>query len=69
MTKLDKLLIELSPDGVEHKKVKDVYKRLKGTPITAAKMKEINNPNGEIRIFAGGKRLSTHERKIFQMRI
>ena len=55
MTKLDKLLAELCPNGVELKKVKDVYKRLKGTPITATKMKEIDNPNGEIRIFAGGK--------------
>ena len=31
------------------------YQRLKGTPITAGKMKEIDNPDGKIRIFAGGK--------------
>lgn len=55
MSKLDKLLAQLSPNGIGLKKVKDVYKRLKGTPITAAKMKEIDTPNGEIRIFAGGK--------------
>ena len=48
-------LNKLCPDGVEYKKIKQVYKRLKGTPITAGKMKEIDNPNGEIKIFAGGK--------------
>ena len=35
--------------------VKEVYTRLKGTPITAATMKEIANPDGEITVFAGGK--------------
>lgn len=55
MSKLDELIAQLCPDGVEYKKIKDVYIRLKGTPITAGKMKEIDNPEGEIRIFAGGK--------------
>lgn len=55
MSKLDELIQELCPDGVEYKKVKDVFQRLKGTPITAAKMKEIASDDGEIRIFAGGK--------------
>lgn len=55
MSKLDELIAELCPNGVEYKPVKDEYKRLKGTPITAGKMKEINEPNGEIRVFAGGK--------------
>lgn len=55
MTRLDELIQELCPDGVEYKKVKDVFQRLKGTPITAAKMKEIASDDGEIRIFAGGK--------------
>ena len=45
----------LNFDGVEYKKIKDVFVRLKGTPITAAKMKEIAHEDGEIRIFAGGK--------------
>ena len=35
--------------------VKDVYTRIKGTPITAGKMKEIENVDGDVRIFAGGK--------------
>ena len=55
MSRLNKLIQELCPNGVERQKVKDVYKRLKGTPITAAKMKEIENQEGDIRIFAGGK--------------
>lgn len=32
-----------------------MFTRLHGTPITAGKMKEIENPDGDIRIFAGGK--------------
>ena len=55
MSKLDDLIAELCPNGVEYKPIKEVYTRLKGTPITAGKMKEIENPDGEIRVFAGGK--------------
>ena len=55
MSNLDKLISELCPDGVEYKKVKEIYTRLRGTPITAAKMKEIETADGEIRIFAGGR--------------
>ena len=55
MSKLEELIAELCPNGVEYRKIKEVYTRLKGTPITAAKMKEIENPDGDIRIFAGGK--------------
>ena len=55
MSKLDELIQELCPAGVEFYKIKDVYTRLKGTPITASKMKEIANEDGDIRIFAGGK--------------
>ena len=39
MSKLDELLAELCPNGVEFKPIKEVYIRLKGTPITARKMK------------------------------
>ena len=46
-----------------YKKIKDIYKRLKGTPITATKMKEISAPDGEIRIFAGGKTVISAEEK------
>ncbi len=55
MSRLKDLIQELCPDGVEYKKIKDEYKRIKGTSITARKMKEIENTEGEIRIFAGGK--------------
>ena len=55
MSRLDELIAELCPDRVEYKALKEVYKRLKGTPITAGKMKEIDSSDGEIRVFAGGK--------------
>ena len=55
MTKLEELINELCPDGVEYVKIKDYFIRLKGTPITAAKMKEIASNDGEIKVFAGGK--------------
>lgn len=55
MSKLEELIQEFCPDGVEFKPIKEVYQRLKGTPITAGKMKEIQRDNGDIRIFAGGK--------------
>lgn len=55
MSKLEELIREFCPDGVEFKPIKEVYQRLKGTPITAAKMKEIQNDDGDVRIFAGGK--------------
>lgn len=62
MSKLDKLIAELCPDGVPFKKVKDVYTRLKGTPKTAGKMKEIACEDGEVRVFAGGKTvIDAHE--------
>ena len=55
MSKLNYLINELCPDGVEYVKIKDTFQRLKGTPITAGKMKEIARKDGEIKIFAGGK--------------
>lgn len=55
MRSLEKLLEGVCPKGVEYRKIKDIYTRQKGTPITAGKMKEIDDPDGDIRIFAGGK--------------
>ncbi|MFZ1302148.1 MAG: restriction endonuclease subunit S [Candidatus Microsaccharimonas sp.] len=55
MSKIDELIQEYCPEGVEFKMIKDVYLRIKGTPITASKMKEISNPDGDVKIFAGGK--------------
>ncbi len=65
MNKIDELITELCPNGVPFKKVKEVYTRLKGTPITAGKMKEIACDDGEIRVFAGGKTvINAHEKDI-----
>ena len=54
-SKIGDLIKELCPKGVKYERIKDVYSRLKGTPITAGKMKEIANPDGDIRVFAGGR--------------
>lgn len=40
---------------VKYIRLRDIFQKLKGTSITATKMKEIESPDGEIRIFAGGK--------------
>ena len=45
----------LCPNGIEYKTLGEVFTRIRGTPITATKMREIANPDGDIRIFAGGK--------------
>lgn len=55
MSKIDDMIKNLCPNGVEYKKLGEFAKRVKGTPITAAQMKQIASENGEIRIFAGGK--------------
>ncbi|MDE7120789.1 MAG: restriction endonuclease subunit S, partial [Oscillospiraceae bacterium] len=55
MSRLQELIKELCPDGVEYVKIRDYFTRLKGTPITAQKMKEIAKDDGKIKIFAGGK--------------
>lgn len=65
MSRIDELIEQLCPDGVVYKPIKKVYRRLKGTPITAGKMKEIADPNGEIKIFAGGQTMIfAHEKDI-----
>ncbi len=53
--RLDALLRELCPCGVEYKKLGEILLRQKGTSITAEKMKEIAVKNGPVRVFAGGK--------------
>lgn len=65
MSKIEDLIKRYCPDGVEWKKIRDVYVRLRGTPITAGKMKEIADENGDIRVFAGGKTvIDTFEKDI-----
>ena len=48
-------LFEFKEGECEWKKLREVFMRIKGTPITAGKMKEIATPTGSVRIFAGGK--------------
>ncbi len=65
MSRIDELIEKLCPDGVEYRPIKTIYERLKGTAITARKMKEIADPCGEIRIFAGGRTMiHAHEKEI-----
>ena len=45
------------------KKISEAFQRIKGTSITAGKMKEIAEENGEIRIFAGGKTMVDTSKK------
>ena len=65
MSKIEQLIQQLCPEGVEYKRLGEVFTRVKGTPITASKMKEIATKDGEIRIFAGGKTIiDAHEESI-----
>ena len=65
MSKLEELIQKLCPNGVEYRQIKEVYTRLRGTSITAGKMKEIEKNDGEIKVFAGGKTvINAHEKDI-----
>lgn len=55
MGRIDTLVHEICPEGVEKVKIKDAFTRLKGTPITAGVMKDIEDNEGDVIIFAGGK--------------
>ncbi|MBQ6578535.1 MAG: restriction endonuclease subunit S [Bacteroidales bacterium] len=55
MSKIQEMIERMCPKGVKYKKIKDVFTRIKGTPITATLMKEIASEEGDVRIFAGGK--------------
>lgn len=54
MSKIDELIKQYCPNGVEYKKLSKICLRQKGTPITATIMKKLNTPQAPIRIFAGG---------------
>ena len=48
-------------------KIKNIYTRLHGIPITARKMKELRCEEGKVRIFAGGKTcVNVEEENIFK---
>jgi type I restriction enzyme S subunit len=55
MSRIEQLIEELCPDGVEWKRVGECLVRTKGTPITAQQMSLINKVGAPIKIFAGGK--------------
>ena len=55
MSRLEELIDKLCPNGVPFVRIGDAFTRLRGTPITAAKMKEIEAKDGDVTIFAGGK--------------
>lgn len=54
MNKIEDLIKQYCPNGVEYKKLSEICVRQKGTPITATIMKKLNTPQAPIRIFAGG---------------
>lgn len=47
-------MVTYPEDIIEYNEIKNIYKRVKGTPITAEKMHKINSATGTIRVFAGG---------------
>ena len=55
MNKIERLVAELSPSGVEFKEIGRILSRNKGTKITANQMKELDRIGAPIKIFAGGK--------------
>ena len=54
MSKIEELIQQLCPNGVEWKTIADIGSRNKGMPITAAFMKKIENKNGDVHVFAAG---------------
>lgn len=49
------LMQQFCPDGVEYRRLGEVFKRERGTSITAARMKDMAVDEGDVRVFAGGK--------------
>ena len=54
MSKINDLLLELCPEGVQLLRVDQVCVRKSGLPLTAGEMKVLNTTGGDVRIFAGG---------------
>lgn len=54
MSKLERLIEELCPNGVEYYTLESICIRQKGISITAGRMKELDKKNGKVRIFAAG---------------
>lgn len=58
MSRIDELIAEHCPHGVQFRTLGSLGKRNKGTPITAAKMKILALVPGPIRVFAGGQTIA-----------
>ncbi len=58
MSRIDELIAELCPDGVEFQALGSLGRRNKGTAITAGRMKQIAQAEGPIRVFAGGQTIA-----------
>lgn len=54
MSRIDDLIQQHCPNGVEFKPLGSMGKRNKGTPITAARMAALAQAGGPVRVFAGG---------------
>jgi len=55
MSRIDELIAEHCPNGVEYKTLGECLVRTRGTLITATQMKQLNKENAPVKIFAGGK--------------
>lgn len=66
MSKLYELVQQYCPNGVDFKPIKEVYQRLKGTPITAAKLKMQTVKFESLQV---EKQLLMHMKRIFQRQI
>lgn len=58
MSRIDDLIKELAPKGVQFKTLASLGRRNAGTAITAAKMKTIQADGGPVRVFAGGQTIA-----------
>ncbi len=58
MSRIDELIAQHCPDGVEFRALGSLGRRNKGTPITASKMKVLALTPGPIRVFAGGQTIA-----------
>jgi type I restriction enzyme, S subunit len=58
MSRIDELIEELCPEGVEVKGLALLGRRNSGTSITAGKMKTITVELGPVRVFAGGQTIA-----------
>lgn len=58
MSRINNLIADLCPHGVEFRPLAGLGRRNSGTAMTAARMKTIRSDDGPIRIFAGGQTIA-----------